>query len=451
MSSIGEIKKKKGNESEGFHTGLGLEYVSPKTTCFLIVGPMYRKLIIPLAAFLLGLNSISLGQERKPHPSEKCGLGLHLGGTSTEGTERQIDAANMNGGLSAANPNEEVIRIDTDLVITEFNVRDRRGRRVSGLSPADFIVKEDGVPQKIEVFSSSGASSVVGRSVILIIDYSNSQTPYLATSIAAAKTLISMLEPNDRMAIVSDDVELLVNFTSDKAELERQLNNLQERSDNGDYGASRQFTAIYRAIGELFARDEKRPVVIFQTDGDEFPLIGQPVRTDLSKCSSDFDRLVALERLIERSGTTVHSIIPGTRYDVLKEIGNSSDVAAAVETEIRSNPIFIRSNAGRPQAKLTPRFMNAWMRARLRDAAAVKRIAKVSGGTANYLERPDQAEEVYRRILNEMNERYLVGYYPASPLRTGNRRSVRVTLRPGLDHKIFGRDAEGRLRKMGEQ
>ena len=45
---------------------------------------------------------------------------------------------------------------------------------------------------------------------MLIIDYSSSQRPYIENSIAAAKTLVDKLRPNDQMAIVTDDVELKV-------------------------------------------------------------------------------------------------------------------------------------------------------------------------------------------------------------------------------------------------
>ena len=133
--------------------------------------------------------------------------------------------------ISASVPSDEsVIRVDTDLVVAEFDVRDKKGKRVVGLGGSDFRIEEDGVEQAIEVFSYGKGSSSINRSIILIIDYSQSQLPYIETSIEAAKVLVDMLEPNDRMALVTDDVELLLDFSSDKAVLKEQLDNLKFRA-----------------------------------------------------------------------------------------------------------------------------------------------------------------------------------------------------------------------------
>jgi hypothetical protein len=81
----------------------------------------------------------------------------------------------------------DVIRIDTSLVSCEMLVLDKSGKAVSGLTVDDFSVAEDGTPQKIEHFFM-GDNVKVSRSIVLIIDYSGSQLPYLANSIAAARS-----------------------------------------------------------------------------------------------------------------------------------------------------------------------------------------------------------------------------------------------------------------------
>lgn len=50
----------------------------------------------------------------------------------------------------------------------------------------------------------------VPRTIVLIIDYSGSQLPFIKNSVAAAKVLVDKLGPKDLMAIVTDDVELLL-------------------------------------------------------------------------------------------------------------------------------------------------------------------------------------------------------------------------------------------------
>jgi hypothetical protein len=47
---------------------------------------------------------------------------------------------------------QEIIRVDTALVNLEVVVKDRQGRRVSGLTKEDFDVYEDGARQEITNF-----------------------------------------------------------------------------------------------------------------------------------------------------------------------------------------------------------------------------------------------------------------------------------------------------------
>ena len=49
------------------------------------------------------------------------------------------------------------------------------------------------------------------RSIVIVIDYS--QLPYVMTSVEAAKSS-STTETGDRMALVTDDVQLLAELTS---------------------------------------------------------------------------------------------------------------------------------------------------------------------------------------------------------------------------------------------
>ncbi len=46
-----------------------------------------------------------------------------------------------------------VIQVETHLIDTTLSVRDADGRLVTGLTQNDFIVVEDGVPQKIRFFA----------------------------------------------------------------------------------------------------------------------------------------------------------------------------------------------------------------------------------------------------------------------------------------------------------
>ena len=70
---------------------------------------------------------------------------------------------------------------------------------------------------------------------------------------------------------------------------------------------------------------------------------------------------------------------------------------------------------------------------------AVVRVAKVTGGWADYLEKPEQADNLYARILNDINQRYVVGYYPKNRIRDGKRRSISIEVRGHPEYFVIGR------------
>src|SRR4030095_5749153 len=82
----------------------------------------------------------------------------------------------------------EVVKVETSLVSSDVLVLDAKGNPVEGLTEKDFVITEDGQPQQVGMLSR-GDDSKVTRSIVLIIDYSSSQSPFIENSIAAAKAL----------------------------------------------------------------------------------------------------------------------------------------------------------------------------------------------------------------------------------------------------------------------
>ncbi|HEU4770294.1 MAG TPA: VWA domain-containing protein, partial [Pyrinomonadaceae bacterium] len=139
--------------------------------------------------------------------------------------------AEINYGSSSED--DDVIKIETSLVVSELLVLDKQNRPVEGLKQSDFVITEEGTPQQVGHFLL-GDNRSLPRSIVLIIDYSGSQFPYIKNSVAAASVLVDKLGPYDRMTIVTDDVEVLVGFTNDKRELKKKLNTLVEKSTKGN-------------------------------------------------------------------------------------------------------------------------------------------------------------------------------------------------------------------------
>ena len=339
---------------------------------------------------------------------------------------------------------EDVVRVDTDLVVCDVLILDPQGRTISGLTKDDFIVKEDKQTQEVGSFSL-GDSDAVPRSIVLIIDYSGSQLPYVITSVEAAKTLVDKLNPRDRMALVTDDVKLLVDFTSDKPLLKAKLDSLKARAMSGWMGRSKQYDALMATLNELFTREDQRPIVIFQTDGDQLDdLSGRPRPTMLEPyvppMTFTFEDLVTTA---DSSRATIYSIIPGVPFvglslpDQLKNARADWENRQRAYAELtRLNNIPTQNSGLRPPSdSALMRNAEFWYHLQL----ALASLAKGTGAWADYLQQPEQAGELYSRVLNDINRRYIIGYYPTNRTRDGKRRNVSIEVRGHPEYIVVGR------------
>jgi VWFA-related protein len=336
---------------------------------------------------------------------------------------------------------EDVVRVDTDMVVCDVLVIDAEGRPIPGLGAKDFVVKEDNQPQQIESFSL-GNSDQVPRSIVLIIDYSNSQRPYVITSVDAAKTLVDKLKPRDRMALVTDDVQLLVDFTSDKDALKAQLDALKQRAMSGRIGRSLQYDALMATLNEVFDREEERPIVIFQTDGDQIDALGQLpppwLRPYLPKKFSLEDLMTAAER----TRVTIYSIIPGVAMigfsgeELLARARLDNENRMKAQDELwRLRNMPARPPMDTPADDVLLHAATRWSRLHL----GVVQLAKATGGWADYLEKPEQADGLYAHVLNDINQRYIISYYPKNRVRDGKRRKISFEVRGHPEYTILGR------------
>ena len=333
------------------------------------------------------------------------------------------------------------MRVDTDLVVCPVLVVDAQGRIVTGLTREDFIVKEDDKTQEIGSFSL-GDSKDVPRSIVLVIDYGGSQVPYIKTSIEAAKTLVDKLNPRDRMAIVTDDVKLLVDFTSDKELLKQQLDGLKTKALSGLIGLSEQYDALMATLNELFNREDVRPIIIFQTDGDELGSLkgGEPLSLfSLPRKFSYQDILTATET----SRVTIYSVISGVQFAGAPQDEMVKRARADWENRQKATGFFIAAkNLPTPSIVVNDdpgddfykNYAAQWQRRQL----ALVGIAKYTGAWAEFLERPDQADEIYTRVLTDIDRRYIVGYYPTNRARDGPRRKVKIEVRNHPEYLVWG-------------
>jgi VWFA-related protein len=94
---------------------------------------------------------------------------------------------------------DEIVRVETELVNLNVVVVDRQGRPVSGLRKEDFEVYEDNKPQEITHFAAEQRP----LKLVLLFDTSISMEAVLPQVKQEATALIGRLQPKDEVSIVS--------------------------------------------------------------------------------------------------------------------------------------------------------------------------------------------------------------------------------------------------------
>jgi Ca-activated chloride channel family protein len=177
----------------------------------------------------------------------------------------------------AQNPDPSVIHVDVNLVLLDATVKTKAGQILGDLKQDSFELREDGVPQKIEIFSRDE----LPLNVALVLDLSDSIGPFLEPLRQAALTALSALKPEDEVALFtfSTEAELKVPFTTDKAEIAKQI---------GDFhvgGATNINDGIFVAAKYLLNTPPKgRRVIILISDNVGTSAGGQGTHDIVTEC-----------------------------------------------------------------------------------------------------------------------------------------------------------------------
>jgi Ca-activated chloride channel homolog len=269
-------------------------------------------------------------------------------------------------------------RSGIDLVSLSVTVTDARQRHIRDLSQDDFVVLEDGVPQKVAFFGKTETPLVLG----LLIDSSSSMAPSLAVAQQAAVGFVRHLGPADVATVVGfgETVYTAQAFTSDPALLESAI--LRTTAS----GATVLYNALYIALTEInrMRSDDgghtRRRAIVLLSDGD------------------DTDSLVSFDEVTDlalRSATTIYTIGMGT---------------AMATTDSRSLARELREG----------RFV-------------LRHLAQRTGGRAFFPALARDLADVYSEIRDELASQYSLAYQPSSVGRSGKWRSIAVRVnREGL-------------------
>lgn len=175
---------------------------------------------------------------------------------------------------------DDVLRVETDLVVLNITVTDKSGRYVPGLKLKDFKVFEDGVEVQPQLISSFNVQKAPFAAVILL-DTSGSMERRITLARSAAIRFLDGLREEDVAAVYKFDykVEPVQEFSTGR-DLAPLAYGLRAR------GMTTLHDAIVEAAAALSERTEVRKAIVVLSDGFD----------TYSKASSDkaLDRAMAV-------------------------------------------------------------------------------------------------------------------------------------------------------------
>ena len=169
----------------------------------------------------------------------------------------------MSASAQEASQPAQTFRSAVDLVTIQTSVRDARGRAVSGLTPTDFEVRDNGQLRPILSLRSDRQSPL---SLAILVDMSGSMRvgPKIAMARQAYGSILSQLrQGQDEVAIFTFDSSL-----HDRRDFTRDLSTLKDAlSEYEPFGTTSLYDATAATARHLAARSATHKAIMVLTDG----------------------------------------------------------------------------------------------------------------------------------------------------------------------------------------
>ena len=294
----------------------------------------------------------------------------------------------------AQKPNDYKISVNVGLVVLHATVLDKRGRQIENLKQDDFHVYEDGVPQRLSVFSHSDIPVTMG----IVIDDSGSMREKRPAVNTASLTFVKTSNPQDQVFVVNfNDVYYLDtpgDFASNLEDLKAALDKIDSR------GGTALYDALDAAISHLKLGNRDKRVILTITDGED------------NASRYTFEELV---RAAQKSNAVIYCI--GLLGDELP------------------GGLFKMHGGGAKHA-----------------SKVLKELAEVTGGQAYFPKSLADVEPTCVQIARDVRNQYTLAYYPSNTNRDGTFRNVRVEAYASGNHsKLMVRTRTGYFAPKGGQ
>lgn len=323
-----------------------------------------------------------------------------------------------------AQDEDEVIRIETELINVPLTVTDKAGKPLLDLKRSNFTVFEDGKPQEIAEFSSTAAPFEVA----LLLDTSGSTRSDLELIKRSARNFIESLRPGDRVAIISfitrtdgtsayAESEVLNRLTDDRAVLRDALERMS--TSNG----TPYYDGLIKVAEDIFSdppapENRGRRALVALTDGVD--------SVSATEFAEAFELLTAAD-------IASYFIRVNTR-DFFEEnlLGDCEMTMRFSAAQIRRYyRQFDSSNVERVSG-----FCQLGDFERLAVSKALyelanremAQLAEKTGGKVFPVADLSGSRNAFRNVAAEIGTKYSLAYYPSNETRDGKFRKIEVKL-----------------------
>ncbi len=330
-------------------------------------------------------------------------------------------------GKDAPKSNEdEVIRVDTELVDVPVVVTDKTGKPILNLKQSNFVILEDGKPQDVADFSATTAPFEVA----LLLDTSGSARDELPLIRRSAQNFINALRPGDRVALIgfrtdtsgrvaSSAVEVLSGLTSDRIALIAALGRL------GTSNGTPYYDGLLTVANDVFREVPKgefrgRRALVALTDGVD------------STSLADFDEVL---ESFGNAGILSYFIQVSTR-DFFEQnlLGDCQNATRFSSAQIKRYYRRFYPNANIEKASSFCQlgdFERLAISKKLYELAGTEMnsMAASSGGRIFPVGDLSEARNAFKSVADEIGTKYSLGYYSANLKRDGTYRKITVQLK----------------------
>ncbi len=288
---------------------------------------------------------------------------------------------------------DEVIKVDSDVVNVLFTAQDRNRRLLTTLKQSDVRIFENGQPQEITSFSRQVDLPL---SLAILIDTSISQERTLPEERAAA---ISFLESVVRP---SKDEVSVVSFTGESTLEQGMTNNITKLRRAVERV---QFVPPSGYIGGGVVTNGGRVPGTPPASGDNQSVAGSTAIWDAIWVTSD----EVLGPAPEKTRRAIILITDGENTSGRKKLDDA--VNASLKAEAIIYTIGIGDN-----------FYSGV------NKGVLNKVSERTGGRAYFPRDERELRDAFKQIQEEMRSQYLVAYEPSDQKRDGSYRQIRIEL-----------------------